>query len=1032
MNISAPFIQRPVMTSLCMICLIMMGIMAYRRLPVSDMPDVDYPTINVKVSYPGASPETMANNVALPLEQQLMTISGLNSITSSNTLGNTSIILQFDLHKSIDSAAQDVQTAINTAQSQLPQNLPNNPTYTKVNPADTPILYLALTSSTLTSGDLYNWAYTYIGQQLSMINGVSQVLVYGAPFAVRVQVDPDILANFNLTLNEVADNLAASNPNLPTGQIDGNERSFIIEANGQLKTADVYEPVILGYSGGAPIRVEDVGRAYDSLQNDRISLRYINKESNVDQPTVVIAILRQAGANAVKIVDAINDFLPQLETQLPGAVELHTVFDKSISIRGSVKDVQETLLIAFALVVMVIFIYLGKVNDTLIPSVVLPLSILITFIYMYYANFTIDNLSLLALTLSIGFVVDDAIVVLENTVRWIEEGHSPWAAAMGSAQQIGFTILSITISLVVVFIPLLFMSGVIGRILQEFAITLSVVTLASGIISLTITPMLCSRLLPPRDKDSSTIMSRFSDRLNHRMLSWYAPALKWGLKHHIFIALIGLTSVLGSVFLFLHIPQDFLPADDMGFFIAYNEAQQGTSSLRMFDYQKEIIRVFKEDPSIHSFVSIAGNPQYRQGINFVNLVSKDKRPGMGAIVQELYKKFFMIPGVNTYIKPIPMIDLSIGSQTKGAYQYAMRSVNGPELYAAAAKVIERMRQDPMFQGVSSDLENQTPVYAVDIDRDRSSALGVSAREIELALQYGYSGNLISRIQTPINQYYLILELLREDQKFENSLDKIYLSNNNPGNSLAGVPLSEVVHLQNKVGMNSVNHLSQFPAVTVSFNIAPGYPLSDALTHLRNIGKEHLPSHVQGNVIGNAKSFEESMISSMWLFLLALFLIYIILGILYESFIHPITILSTLPPAITGGLLTLYIFNLPLSLYSYLGLLLLIGIVKKNGIMVVDYALDNVRSKGESAEQSVYDACLVRFRPIMMTTVAAFMGAIPIAMGHGSTGSSLQPLGLVICGGLILSQLITLFLTPVIYLYLEKWHERIGFRAFKEA
>ena len=1038
MNLSAPFILRPVMTTLLMAMVLLLGLMAYERLPVSNLPDVNYPTISVTASFPGASPETMANTVATPLEKEFLRIPGVTNVTSTNTLGKTSIVIEFDVSKNIDAAAQDVQAAISNARQNLPPDLPQPPTYEKVNPSDTPILYFALTSDTLLQQDLFTFANTFIGQRISTVDGVAQVLTYGYPFAVRIQVDPNKLATVGVTLNDVSNAIANANQTLPGGQVDGNTQAWIIQPKGQLDHADQYESLIVAYRNNSPIRIKDLGKAVDSLQNDRISFRYVDKERN--QPTVVLAVLRQPGANTVKVATAIKEFLPSLIEQLPASVDLEVVFDRSESIVESIRDVKWTLFIAFVLVILVIFIYLGKIRDTVIPSLVLPMSIVGTFAFMYALNYTIDNLSLLALTLAIGFIIDDAIVVLENIVRRVEEGDTPWHASMEGSRQISFTILSMTLSLIAVFIPLLFMGGLVGKIFQEFAVVLAIVTLLSGVISLTLTPMLCSRFIPPRDKIHSGRFAHFSEQMNEKMLSWYRPKLQWMLDHRKVALAIGTLSILLSAVFFKLLPTDFIPDDDIGFIVAFNQGEQGTSTTQMQKYQQELIKILQEDPNIATMVSLVSYTSYREGLGFIQLKPREERKSSFQVIKDLYPKVNEIAGLNTYFKNVPLIDLSIGAANKGPYQYVMYSLDTDALYASSEVLLHKMQNDPLLEAVTTDLEVRTPQLYIDMKRDQAARLGVNVNDIETAFLLGYSGNRVSRIQTPIAQYDVILELDRQDQKVISSLPKIYLKNSNinqqsvvdingvqvqrlANTASTVVPLETVASWAEGVGPASINHISQFPAVTITFSPAPGVPLGTALERIKQLAAESLPSEVTGAVKGAAETFEDSVKNAAFLLIFAVITIYVVLGILYESFIHPLTILSTLPPAAFGALLTLYVFGLPLSLYAYLGIILLIGIVKKNGIMMVDYALDNLRHKGESPERAIYDACLVRFRPIMMTTMAAIFGALPLAFGMGAGAEARRPLGLVIIGGLLFSQLITLFLTPVIYLYLEEFSEK---------
>ncbi len=1019
MNISEPFIRRPVMTILIMVTILFLGLTSYFRLPVSDLPNVDYPTITVTATLPGASPETMANTVATPMEKEFMTIPGVTKVSSSNTLGQTQVILEFELNKNIDSAAQDVQASIVRAQANLPPNLPNAPTYKKVNPSDQPIVYIALTSETMPIYDLYIYAYTFIAQRLSMLNGVAQVIVYGSPYAVRVQVDPGKIATRAISIDDVAGAISQSTPDLPSGQMDGPTQSLIIQTYGQLTSAKEYSPIIVKYNNNSPVRVEDLGQVINSVSNERFNLRYISGDK--DYAGVVLAVQRQPGANTVMVSDEIRSFLPSLLEQLPQSIDLRIVYDRSQTIRASIFNVKLTLVIAFFLVVLVIFLYLGTPIDTMIPSLAMPMSIIGTFYVMELFGFSIDNLSLLALTLSTGFIVDDAIVVLENIVRRIEEGESRWTASILGSKQISTTILSMTLSLAAVFIPLVYMGGLLGKILLEFSIVMIVVVLLSGFISLTLTPMLCSRLVAHRGEESHTWIANMSRNLNQKFLNWYADGLKWVLGNRTFTVIIGALSVLLSALLFYILPKDFIPDDDIGFIIAYTQAAEGTSPKEMFKLQDQATEIVRQDPSIESMVSLAGNPQIRNGIMFIRLKPHEERPTSNEIIQKFYKELVDVPGLNTFIKNIPLINLSIGPQSRGTYQYSLQSLDTESLYKAAEVFLERMNSLPGFQGISSDFEIHTPQLNVHIDRDQASALGFTAQDIENTLLLAYSGNRVAKIQTPFDQYDVVVETMPRFREGSWDLSDIYLKSHSNGNM---IPLSALVVSDIGLGPASVNHLSQFPAVTISFNLLPGVPLGTALENLKQLADEVLPANVEGAVQGAAETFEETVSNTNYLLILAVFAIYIVLGILYESFIHPLTILSSIPPAILGGLLTLWIFGLPLSLYGYLGLLLLIGIVKKNGIMMIDFALDNIREKGETPEEAIYNASIARFRPIMMTTVAAIMGALPVALSLEAAGKSRQPLGLVIIGGLVVSQLITLFLTPVIYLYMEKYNKRV--------
>lgn len=1030
MNISEPFIRRPVMTTLVMLALLLVGLLSYRLLPISNLPDVNFPTISVTTRLPGASPETMANTVATPLEKQFMTIPGVLDVTSTNTLGNSNIAIQFDVNKDIDLAAIDVQSAITQAKPKLPPNLPQDPTFRKANPSDTPIIYIALTSSTVPQGELYNLANTIIGQRISTVEGVAQVTVYGSPSAVRVQIDPKIISMLGLTLQDVSRAVQSANQNQPTGQLDGVELSSIIQTDGQLTKASEYDNVIVSFNDEGPVRIRDIGRAIDSRQNDRESEYFVDKETK--EVAVVLAVLRQPGANTVRVADAIASYLPKLEKLIPGNVTMRVVFDRSESIKHSINDVEITLFLAFLMVVLVIFLYLGKIKNTVIPSIAMPMSILATFPIMYFLGYSLDNLSLLALTLAMGFIVDDAIVVLENIERNVEKGMTPFEASLEGSRQICFTIISMTLSLIAVFIPMLFMAGIIGKLFQEFSVTLTVVTLMSGVISLMLTPMLCSLFMPPREKQHEGALSRFSARLNDRLVRWYKPLLVWALDNRWLSITVASVSVALSVVFFKILPLDFIPDDDIGFVVAYMEGMQGSSSDRMHGYQQKLIDELRQQPEIESFISIASNRDYRQGINFIRLVPQEQRESSTKFIQKMMPKVAEIPGLRVYFKNVPLIDLAIGTQTKGGYQYVLSGLNIEQLYSQAELLLDKMNARPdVFQSISSDLESRTPQLFVKILRDQAARYGINVEGIEDALSSSFSANRISLIDTPTDQFDLIVEVFRKDQYDSSTLAYTYMRNTmaNPSanptstaNANQLVPMGSVATWSEGAGFNSINHYMQFPSVTISFNILPGVALGDALELMNELAEETVTGDISGMVKGVGQTFEEAVDSAGLLLIFSLIAIYIILGILYESFIHPLTILSTLPPAIFGGLATLWLLGMPLSLYGFLGIILLIGIVKKNGIMVVDYALEYLKT-GEDARTAIIDACLVRFRPIMMTTLAAICGAIPIAYAFGPGLISRRPLGLVIIGGLIFSQLVTLFVTPVIFMYFEELRER---------
>jgi len=1008
------------MTTLAMVAILCAGLLCYYLLPVSSMPNVNFPTINVRATFPGALPETMANSVALPLEKQFMAIPGLRIVSSNNTLGMTSIVLQFDINKDMLTAAQDVQEAVSTALPYLPPNIPYGPVYRKVNPAQQPVIYIGLTSRTMPRYDLYTYANTLIGQRISMLAGVSQVTTYGSVLAVRIQVDPAKLVNHDVTLAEVATAVRNENVFLATGQLDGTIEAPIISVDGELEKASDYENMIIAYRNGTPVRVQDVGRAVENFQNNKILGQYV--DSTGAQPTVLLAIQKEPGANTVAIAEGIYHLLDELKDQLPPAIETHVLFDHSIPVKAAIHDAILTLVLALLLVVLVIYIFLGKIADTIIPSLVLPMSVIGTFIVMYALNFTLDNLSVLALTLAVGFIIDDAVVVLENIIRRVERGETPLEASLEGSREIGFTIVSMTLSLLAVFIPMLFMGGLIGKIFSEFAITLAAITIISGLISLTLTPMLCSRFIPPRSaqKEQKSFMEKLSDKFNSSMRNGYEKMLVKVFDHKFTALLIGLLCLIATLFMFYYLPTDFVPNEDVGFFAVYTQEREGGSSYRMLDFENKIIDVIKNEPGVDNFVALSSVNEYRKGLNFVHLKPQEDRKPITTIIQNLYEKLNQIEGVQSFIKNIPLIDLAIGQESRAAYQFALQGIHADSIYTSARRLLEQMRLDPIFQGVNSDLEIDTPQINVSILRDQASQYGITATDVENAFSLSYSGNLISLIQTPIDQYNVILELYPEYQRQAKTLNEIWLRS--PLNASL-VPLSATMQWEEGLGATSVNHINQFPSVTISFNLAPDVPLEIALTRLDELTRQHVEPGVSAQPIGAAKTFNESIKSSGYLLILTVFSIYIILGILYESFIHPITILTTLPPATFGGLLVLMIFGLPLSMYSFLGIILLIGIVKKNGIMIVDFALENVRLRGMNAKDSIIDACLVRFRPIMMTTMAAIVGVLPIALGFGANAEARRPLGLVIIGGLLISQLITLFITPILYLGLEEVSER---------
>ncbi len=1022
MNLSGPFIARPVMTTLAMLALFVAGTISFFMLPISSMPNVNYPTINVKVTFPGALPETMANSVALPLEKQFMAIPGLRLVSSNNTLGNTSIILQFEIDKDMLTAAQDVQEAITAAVPYLPINLPYGPVYRKVNPAEQPIFYLTLTSKTMSGMDLYTYANTLVGQRISMVSGVSQVSVYGSLLAIRVQVDPGKLAANDITLQEVAKAISMENTFLPTGQLDGGIEAPIISVDGQLLHGSDYDSMIVAYRNGTPIRIKDIGHAIENFQNNKIRHVYVDKLGEED--SITLAIQKEPNGNTVEISEAIYKIIDELKVEIPAAIDVHVLFDRSIPVREAIKDANITLLISLLLVVLVIFLFLGKIADTIIPSIVLPMSVIGTFFVMKALGFTLDNLSVLAITLSVGFIIDDSVVVMENIVRHIEAGESPLNAAFLGSKQIGFTIISMSLSLIAIFIPMLFMGGLLGKIFHEFAIVIMIITALSAVISLVLSPMLCSKFLTSRGirVKKETKVSKWSEKANSAMKRIYLKFLEKVLDHRLSALGVATLCLIATIFLLKYIPVDFIPNDDLSFFVIYTQELEGGSSYRLWEYEKKLIEIVNSNMAVDKFVAISSiSNEYRKGINLIRLKPIGERPPIGKVIEEMNRELSKIDGLQSFIKNIPLIDLSTGQESRAAYQFALRSISSENIYANAKTLIEKMQHDPMFHSVNSDLEIDTPQINVSIMRDKASTLGISATAIENIFNFGYAGNLISRIQTPIDQYDVILELLPELQKQMSVFDSMWLRS--PiSNQL--VPLSSTATWKEVLGKTSVNHIDQFPSVTLSFNLGTDVPLESALNKFNSLTREILSPEVHAEPIGAARTFLESITSAGALLILSVISIYIILGILYESFLHPITILTTLPPAIFGGLIILLLFNIPLSLYSFLGIIFLIGIVKKNGIMMVDFALENARLRGMPVREATIDACLVRFRPILMTTVAAIFGVLPIALGLGANGDSRRPLGLVIIGGLIISQFITLFITPILYLEMERFSEKI--------
>lgn len=1027
MNISEIFIRRPVMTTLLMVAFVLFGVFGYTTLPVSELPKVDFPTISVSASLPGASPETMASSVATPLESQFSTIAGIDQMTSTSSLGSTRITLQFKLDRNIDAAAQDVQSAISAAQRQLPDGMPNPPTLRKVNPADSPILYLTISSPTLPLSEVDKYGETLLGRRISTVDGVAQVNVYGSQkYAVRIQLNPDALAARGLGIDEVTAAARAANVNNPTGSLSGPTRTTLIQSQGQLTNAEAFRRQIIAWRDGAAVRLGDLGKVFDSVEN--------NKQASWagDTRGVILAIQRQPGANTIEVVDAIKKVLPGFEQQLPASMTLNVLYDRSESIRASVHDVQLTLGIAAALVVLVIFLFLRTLSATIIPSLALPISIIGTFGGMPFLGYSLDNLSLMALTLAVGFVVDDAIVMLENIMRHIENGEQPFAAALKGAREIGFTILSMTVSLAAVFIPVLFMGGIVGRLLHEFAVTIVLAIIVSGFVSVTLTPMLCSRMIRARKHgetpERQIAILRWSERAFMEMEGLYERTLRSGIAHRSIVFAIFLASLVATVALFTFIPKDFLPSADTGRISASTEGPNGISYDDMVRHQRQAAQIMMNDPNVAAVMSAIGSGGSRSSINngtlFMRLKPRSERSlSADEIIQELRPKLAVIPGFKVYLRNPPALQVG-GRSSKATYQYTLQDINPTTLYESAGRLQAALATASGFQDVTSDLDLSTPTLNVDIDRDRAATLGVTPEQIQNALASAFGGIQISTIYTSSDQYQVIMELLDKYQEDATALQRLHVR------SSFGelVPLTAVTKLRRSATSLTENHLGQLPAVTISFNLAPGVALSQAVSTIHAVQEQiKLPDTVTTSFQGTAQAFQSSMSGLGMLLALAILTVYIVLGILYESFIHPLTILSGLPSAAVGALLTLIVFGLPLTLYAFVGMIMLIGIVKKNAIMMIDFALERERREGMRPEEAIFRAAVIRFRPIMMTTMAALVGILPIAIGMGEGGEVRQPLGLAVVGGLILSQLLTLYITPVLYIYLDRLGARLSGR-----
>src|SRR5246127_1633115 len=1023
MNFSEPFIRRPIMTLLLTISIIAFGIQVFRQLPGNDRPAVDYPVIQVSFTYPGASPETMANTCATPLEKQFLQIPGLDLVTSTNQTGTSTLVLQFSLDKSLGDAATDVQAAISRAQGFLPTDLPQPPSFTKTNPNDQPIFYIALVSDTMREGDLFDYGNTNLGQQISIINGVSQVQVYGARTAIRVKVQVNQLSSLGLTMTDVTNAVFQSTAYLGAGQFDGKDRTYLLFPNGQRTTPQQYENVIIAQPNGQPVYLKDVAKVVKTVEDERINRNFWARNYGEAPAEVVLAVSRQAGANAVEVANRIKDLLPTFQAELPGAVQMIPLYDRSKTIIANAHEVEHTLLIAFFLVVVVIFAFLGRATDTFIPVVALPLSMLVTFLVMGALNFSINNLTLMALTLAIGFLVDDAIVFLENTVRLMESGQKPMEASINSARQITFTIIAMTVSLAVVFLPLVMVTGIIGRIFREFSVTIIVAIFASGIVSITLTPMMCSRVLGARGHGDRTRMERTVGELFKKITAVYGRSLYFFLHHRWISALTWGASFALTIWVFGLLPKTFIPAGDSSFIRGILICQEGISPDRIKQLQKQVDLALRQNPAVDESFTLAGFSQglpSNQMLALAFLKEPSRRPPITKVVGELAEEIAQIPGIIPLLRPDPVLQISTGAtkNNQGQYAFAISGVDADQVYQAALQMMAKCRQYPGFATVSSDYFANTPVLGVGLNELQLQSYGLNNVNIEQLLKNAYSQNYTYLIKTPVDQYKVIVEAEDTQRSDPSDINRLYFK---PSGTGGMIPNQTVTSPQASVSRLAVNHINQFPSVTLYFNLKPGAATGDATTFIQKTAAEVLPPTIRGQLQGEAQTFSETFSQLGVLLFVAVFIMYVILGILYESWFHPITVLSSLPVAAVGGLFTLLVFHSDLSLYSYIGMFMLIGIVKKNGIMMVDFAVAQRRA-GKTPVEAVHEASVSRFRPIIMTTLAALMGAIPIAVGFGADAESRRPLGLILVGGLIVSQLITLYVTPALYLYLEAIQE----------
>ena len=1025
MNFSATFIQRPIATSLLMVAVAFFGVLSYNALPVADMPNVDFPTLVVSASLPGANPETMASSVATPLERQFTTISGLDSMTSVSSMGSAQITLQFDLSRELDGASVDVQTAISAAMPLLPAGMPSAPSFRKNNPSDGPIIYMGVTSPTLPMYKLSEYAETMIAQRISAVSGVAQVMVMSSQkYAVHIQLDPNKLSSRKIGINEVDQSIKDWNVNMPTGALFGPHKAYNIQADGQLMNAGAYKKAVVAYRNGAAVRLEDLGTIIDGVEDDKSSSYSYTKGK--ETRGINLMVMRQPNSNTIEVIDKVKELMPMFQAQLPPSAELFIRGDRSKNIREAFHDIKITMGLTALLVILVIFMFLRNFSATLIPSLALPVSLLGTFAVMYALGYSLDNLSMMALILSIGFVVDDAIVMLENIVRHIENGVPPMEAAMRGSKEISFTIVSMTLSLAAVFIPVLFMGGILGRLFREFAVTITVAVIISGLVSVTLTPMLCSRLLRYTPHEKHGFLYRVMENTLNFMTRIYGSTLRWVLRYRPVMGVVFAGILVATVYLFDRVPKGFIPDQDSDQMMVNTEALQGTSYPRMNEMQKRIAKIVSDDPNVESLMSSSGgSSMYGSGgsntgrLHISLLPRKDREAGVGEVIAKLRPKLNQLPGIRAFASAPQMIRLGARG-SKSQYEFTLQGPDTPELYREGQKLEKELGKLPILSEITSDIQVRNPRVNVTIDRDRAAALGLNAEDIEAAIYGAYGPKWVSTIYGDNNQYRVLLELEPQFQQHADLLSLLYFKTSTG----RLVPMDSFSKLSQDAMPQSINHSGQVPSVTIAFNLKPGVALGEAVTQVQDVASQVLPAGISTSFQGTARAFQSSLKNLGLLLLIAVAIVYIVLGILYESFVQPLTILSGLPSAVFGALLTLMLFNVELNIYGFVGLMMLIGIVKKNAIMQIDFAMEAERNHGMSPEEAIYQGCMVRFRPIMMTTLASLLGSVPMAIGFGAGGESRRPLGLAVVGGLIFSQLITLYLTPVVYTYMDAMKVRV--------